>query len=394
MEDRFQERGVGRSHAALPKISIPSRWNTFADNSSTSKLASDSTKTPTNGKTIERSSLHRSHLHRRPHRHHHTRDTIQSAVQLQNPFSFDNYNPLRRYEKHQHHRVTESLHNHSSSNSQEDSRRNSQTAGTPQHDGLNGEPIKHAESHDAVQPIKRIIRHEDILRERKRRERRGEEVAEALNALSRDAHTATRKLDDTYYALLERLGTLKSTITSLRELSASATQARTEWETEISIAGQEVEAKLQSFNGFKGQEKIVEDLVSRLKKGKTTAGGLEDRLEACRGRLERFQKKEQEDRKTVSKRWKICWVALSAMVLLLVGLVLWRRQRGQPALLEEMRRTGQMISERGAELAVEMGVVEGARFNKTKPGLRLVDKAWEREQAVEEKKWERVLDEL
>ncbi|KAG9585264.1 hypothetical protein KCU86_g21475, partial [Aureobasidium melanogenum] len=43
-------------------------------------------------------------VHHRPHRHHHARDTIQSAVQLQHPFSFDNYNPLRRAQQHHHHK--------------------------------------------------------------------------------------------------------------------------------------------------------------------------------------------------------------------------------------------------------------------------------------------------
>lgn len=362
MEQWQEGQARGRTNNALPKISIPSKRNTD---------------TPSKSSNVRESSKkregHHSNLHRRHHRHHHTRDTIQSAVQLQNPFSFDSYNRLRR----SHHN-----HNHASSRPSPEHSRQGSLDGQ-----LQTTEIQHPEAEDAIKPITRIIRPDDVVKERNRREQRAEEVSEALNALSRDAHTATRKLDDTYYALLERLGTLKATISSLQDLSTQATVARKEWREEVSIGKEKVEAKIESFASFEAQEQVVEELVWRLKKAKDGAGELEERLETCRGRLEDFQQKEHESRRRINKRWKLCWLSLSVLVLAIILLIVWRQRGGDPPLLTDLRS-------RGAELAVEVGIADKQSFNKTKPGMRLVDQKYEKQKAKEEDHWKRLLDEL
>ncbi|KAL1303897.1 hypothetical protein AAFC00_000351 [Neodothiora populina] len=396
MENRIRDRGLIRSHTNLPKLTT-SRRNNYVEsggnNGSTS--ATTTTRKPTTNKPSndeDKSDSHHHHhrnIHRRHHRHHHTRDTIQNAVGLQHAFSFDNYNPLRR-----------GNHLHSYNNSGQIS----QAASDKHNHGHNGQldPNKHetptadnAEpQHDAIKPITRIIRPADVVKERARRERRAEAVAEALNALSRDAHTATRKLDDTYYALLERLGTLRSTISSLQELSGQAAEARRDWHREINQANQKVNTKLDSFQGFSAQEKAVEELVLRLEKGKRGAAVLEGRLEDCRGRLEGVQRKEVEGRRIVNKRWRICWLSLSMLVLLIILLVVWRRRQGKSDLLVELVEQGEALREKGAELAIEVGVLDREKYNRTKPGLKLVDPTYEKAHMKEEAKWDRLLDEL
>ncbi|KAF1346896.1 hypothetical protein BDV97DRAFT_371439 [Delphinella strobiligena] len=364
MEQWQEAQTRGRSNNTLPKISIPSRRTT--DTLSKSSNVRESSK---------KREGHHHHLHRRHHRHHHTRDTIQSAVQLQNPFSFDS---LRR-----------SHHNHNSSRpSPEQSRQGSLDA------QRHSTEIQHAEAEDAIKPIERIIRPDHVVKERNRREQRAEEVSEALNALSKDAHTATRKLDDTYYALLERTGTLKATIASLQDLSTHATETRKEWREEVSIGKEKIEAKIESFANFEAQEQVVEELVWRLKNAKDRAAELEQRLETCRGRLEGFQQKEQESRRKINKRWKLCWLSLSLLVLAVILLIVWRQRRGDPPLLTDLRGRGEALRDRGADLAVEVGITDKQRFNKTKPGMRLVDQKYEKQKVKEEDHWKRLLDEL
>lgn len=222
-----------------------------------------------------------------------------------------------------------------------------------------------------------------MVKERKRRELRAQEVDAALGALSRDAHTATRKLDDTYYALLERLVVMKSTLVSLEEVSAQAREARTGWGREAGAVGEEVEGKIEGFEGFGGQDAVVEGLVLRLRGAKRRAGELEGRLEGCRGRLEDFQRKEEEARVKVHKRWWIFWIALAGVGLFVLMVVLWRQRGGGEEVLHDLK-------EKGEGLAREVGLAK----NKSKIGLRLVDGKWEKAKRDEERKWDRLLDEL
>ena len=233
----------------------------------------------------------------------------------------------------------------------------------------------------------RIVRPEDVLKERKRREQRSEEVSEALEALSRDAHLATRKLDDTYYALLERLALLKQTLSSLQHLSAQASTARSEWQDDAEITGTEIEEKIESFAGFETQASAVDDLVSRLKNAKARAGELEGSLEGCRIRLEEFVHKEEMDRLVINKRWRMFWAALATALVLIVLVVVWRQNKGQSELLADLKG-------KGVEFAAEVGVVDKDRLNRTKVGIRLVDEGYEKQKKKKGKKWDRVLDEL
>lgn len=159
--------------------------------------------------------------------------------------------------------------------------------------------------------------------------------------------------------------------------------------------GKEVDARILAFEAFTAQESMVEGLVGRLNKGKKRAGEAEGRLEVCRSRLEDFQQKETRNRRKLKRRWRICWFALASLVLVFLALLAWRKGNGGKDLLTEMKRTGQKIRNKSAELAVEMGVVGEERWNKTKTlGLRLKDPKWDEEHAEEESKWMRVLDEL
>lgn len=353
-----QDRSTHRAHTSLPKINTANRSNTTNDIPS-------ATESPKH--------QHR-HLTRRHHRHHHTRDTIQSAIQLQHPFSFDSYNPLKR-----------SHHQNPSNTADSTTRQAPGTDGHPQQQ----QPPEHQLSlqvQNADVPKKRLIKAEDVTRERNRRERRQEDVSEALNALSRDAHTATRKLDDTYYSLLEKLVSLKATLASLQQLSTQAKSSKDEFGQDAEALRREVKGQIDGFGGYKTQEKNVDDLVSRLKYGKEKAAGLEARLETCRGRLEKWERKEQEQRKLSNRRWALTWAGLALVLAIVITVLVWRKSRHQKGLYEVIKEQGENLPDLGFKHLLK---------NKTaKPGLHLTDAKLAKQQAEEEERWRRLLDEL
>ena len=397
MDQQQSNRDPGRSHTALPKISIPTRRHLEdlstsnspkADSPSTNtrpeaKADSSKERTPVARQDQKPKRHHSHHFHRRQHRHHHAKDSLQSTAQLANPFSFDSYNPLRRtHDKQDKH----SRHSH------ESSRREDNSGGgggdrPPSQDQRQPQPDSQQEAQDATIPIKKLVRPEDVDRERRRRERRSDEVNQALNALTKDAHTATRKLDETYYALLEKLGTLTSTISSLQDLSSQAGQAREDWARDVAVVETETEGKLASFGGFETQEAGVEDLVRRLKDARTKSGSLEQRLESCRSRLVRIEEKEEEGRKIVHRRWRIGWAVLASLLLVVLLLVVWKRNVRTPDLLVDLR-------ERAGGFVAELGIADNETDKEPVPGLRLVDENYERQRQSEDARWNRLLDEL
>ncbi|KAJ9623557.1 hypothetical protein H2203_005819 [Taxawa tesnikishii (nom. ined.)] len=247
------------THSSLPKINTVSRANTTPH------------KHP--------------HLHRKYHRHHHARDTIQSAVQLQHPFSFDAYNPLKR--------------SHGSNKSPDSSRRGSLKPGAEGQQQEAPEPEQ-----EAAKP-ERVITKED------------EELQEALNALARDAHQATRNLDDTYYSLLEKLAALRSTLSSLQKLSASAETARSEFGRDAEGLADELERSTRGFAGFEAQGRSVDELER--------SKGLEERLERCRESVEEWETREREERKRKNRRDWFVWSMVAAALVLLVAFAVWRK---------------------------------------------------------------------
>lgn len=405
MESHSQQRdrdGTSRSNTSLPKISIPTRWNSDAPNKQKQQEKQDKQPQPQSSQQQQQQQQqsqekqpqkqhqqhqdkptkpskdpHRHHLHRRHHRHHHTRDTIQSAIQLQNPFSFEN--PLRRT----HHAYRDQP----ASNPTANPSRASLDTTDPQTAADEAQAVEREAQ--AIRPLQKIVHPSDIAKEKRRCEHRAQEVSTALGALSKDAHTATRKLDDTYYALLERLATLRSLIASLQDLSAQAQDARREWAEDVGAAGEEVEGKLEGFDGFKGQEENVEGLVDRLDGGREKMKGLEERLEGCRERLERIQKREEEERKRAGRWWMVVWASLGVVVVLVLVVVVWRQKHGHDGGL-----LGELTGKGGDFVGGMAGFTSKSVKNKTVPGLKLVDSKVELLRKKEEEKWNRVLDEL
>jgi hypothetical protein len=303
----------------------------------------------------------------RPHRHHHARDTIQSAVQLQHPFSFENYNPLRRAQQH-HHRSRRDPSPVKSSQTKEEEQEHEPPK--PQW----SPEVEYAVDH----PPHQLVSPETIAHERRLRQKRQDHVSTALNALSRDAHTATRKLDDTYYALLQKVGLLKATIASFQDLHSCLDDTTKDFATRSDSLVKDITGQIDAFQNMSQQDESIDSLVKRLHTSKERAASFESRLESCRSRLERWEKKEQEKNKRNNRTWALVLTSVTAFIILILAIVLWKR--GSLA----------SVTEKPSEWKEALGLER----NKTAPGIHLVDPGQEKMQAKEAAKWDRLLDEL
>lgn len=309
------------------------------------------------------------HVQRRHRRTSTARAAIQSAVQLQSPFSFDSYNPLRRTDKDKEHSHRPHLHIRHTAD-KVDPRIQQAQASAP----------------EVLTPVKKSVTTSDLAHVRSLRAKHTSEVSNALELLSKEAHNATRRLDDTYYSLLEKENYLRSTLGSLQRLTEAVKQDRTQFGHDTENLGRKLNGQLSSYGNFETQEQSIEELVKRLRSGKERSQELEDRLEKCRTRLEAYEAGEKEAARVRRRRWGMFWTALGSIIAIFVAILVWRNLRGkQTKVLETMvqgaRRLGEIV-------------VFGGERNRSDIGIHLEGQGSSRVAEKRAAEWKHVLDEL
>lgn len=141
-----------------------------------------------------------------------------------------------------------------------------------------------------------------------------------LNTFSNDT---TRRLDETYYAVLEKTSALQSTISAMKELAILSRDIKDEFEKQSDEMVQDVQGQLDTLGGFEEQEKRIGGLQERIRTGRNKIHGLSERVDVVRRRVEGWEKADLEWRQRTRKRLRNVWIIMSVvfatLVLLLVG---------------------------------------------------------------------------
>ncbi|CZS89164.1 uncharacterized protein RCO7_04713 [Rhynchosporium graminicola] len=167
----------------------------------------------------------------------------------------------------------------------------------------------------------RAIKEGEVREERERGILRAIELRNALTTLQTHSNVTTRRLDATYYSVLEKLSVLQSTIFSLKELAFLTRSLNTTFSVEAQEVVDDVTGQINGFDGFKEQERRVRDLMERVKMGK-------ERIEICSGRVRRvgervegWEEREQEWQDRTRRRLTVLWVGFSAIFAVIVVVI-------------------------------------------------------------------------
>ena len=144
-----------------------------------------------------------------------------------------------------------------------------------------------------------------------------------MNSLAGASNTTTRRLDYTYYALLEKIGKLQSSITSLRELASHTTHLYGEFKSDADTLRTETSRNLDDFGYFEAQSRRIEGFEKRLKKGRERAETLNKRLAIVRGKVDVVDKQEADWDASSQRRRRYFWTLLVATTLLLLFVMMW-----------------------------------------------------------------------
>ena len=137
------------------------------------------------------------------------------------------------------------------------------------------------------------------------------------------ATDVTRRLDYTYYNLLEKITALNSTISSFQELSDSASTLLDDFQHETAHLDQDIRKQLNDLKGFEPQMRKADALEKRMKAGRQRVEELGKRLETVRHEIDNWEQRETEWQTRTSRRLRIFWgIVTSALLMLVLALVL------------------------------------------------------------------------
>ncbi|KAK3329418.1 hypothetical protein B0H66DRAFT_23769 [Apodospora peruviana] len=162
---------------------------------------------------------------------------------------------------------------------------------------------------------------EAVVKERQKASARESGLRTSLSNLEVFQTSTTRRLDDTYYSVLERLGALQSTIVALKELAGLSCDMNDTFTTKASELASDIGQQLDTFGQFEDQQQRIERLQGRVHVGRDRIRGLSERVDRVRERIERWERADREWQERTRKRLRVVWILTSAVVFFMLLLV-------------------------------------------------------------------------
>ena len=166
---------------------------------------------------------------------------------------------------------------------------------------------------------------DDVVREKELNRRRDQALRNALNELSDVAQESARRLDFTYYTILEKVGSLQASISEMQDLSTAANHALDEFQKNSQGIETEMVSQIEGFGTFQQQRERLKGLQDRIATGVVQADELNARLEHAQKRAEEWDREEDEWQARTSIRLRIGWASMLTVIILVFGLITLKR---------------------------------------------------------------------
>lgn len=158
-------------------------------------------------------------------------------------------------------------------------------------------------------PLSLLPQHKPVLDNIANRLAPHRQLRTALRVLDEQSMATTRRLDDTYYSILEKVASLHGTIGGLQELSTLTKRLRAGFAADAAELVDEVDGSLDGIGDFAAQARLLEEFEARIAAGKERAARLNERLDAARKRVDERERMEEEWRTSVNRKsFAVFWV--------------------------------------------------------------------------------------
>ncbi|GKT42151.1 uncharacterized protein ColSpa_02332 [Colletotrichum spaethianum] len=157
-----------------------------------------------------------------------------------------------------------------------------------------------------------------LSEEKNRTASRATGLKNSLIELSGFSTATTRRLDETYYSVLEKKSMLQSTISAIQELTVASRQLTGEFVEQAEEMSRDVATQLDQFGQFGEQESRIESLQGRIEAGRTRIQGLSERVDVVRRRIEGWENADREWQEKTRKRLRTMWIVMSVVFAVLI----------------------------------------------------------------------------
>ncbi|KAI0409717.1 hypothetical protein F4802DRAFT_159131 [Xylaria palmicola] len=145
-------------------------------------------------------------------------------------------------------------------------------------------------------------------------------LKESLVELNNFSNATIARLDETYSSILQRLGSLQSTIVAMKELAATSQAVNDSFTSESRALINDIESQLNTYDQSEDQKKRIQHLQSRIRAGRDKVQALSERVDMVRRRIEGWEKADKEWQERTRRRLKVIWIIISIVALGLTSL--------------------------------------------------------------------------
>lgn len=187
-------------------------------------------------------------------------------------------------------------------------------------------------------------------------------LRQTLQSLTTLSTRMTRRLDYTYYSLLEHISALHTLISSFATLSSATSQHHVHFSDSTSSLAQTFNAQISGFDKtFGAQAERIGALETRLQEERTRVGKLSQRLESVRARVEGWERGETEWQGRARRRLRMLWAGMGALLAIFLVLLLVRhRPRGGSSLAPPLTLPPPASDSTSEGLHIDRGVKNNA----------------------------------
>ncbi|KAH6898292.1 hypothetical protein B0T10DRAFT_103090 [Thelonectria olida] len=168
------------------------------------------------------------------------------------------------------------------------------------------------------QPEPRINKEEELKEEREKTSTQVEGLKQSLVDLHTFSTTASRRLDDTYYAVLEKMSTLQNTVAALKDLALTSRNIHNDFDRDSKEIENDIAGQIASFGQFEDQQASIESLQTRIQDGRAKIHSLSDRVDVVRRRVESWDRLDKESQESTRRRLKAIWICMSIVTLAII----------------------------------------------------------------------------
>lgn len=180
-------------------------------------------------------------------------------------------------------------------------------------------------------PEPKVNKEERLREEREKTSSQVEGLKNSLLDLSTFSTTASRRLDDTYYAVLEKMSSLQHTVAALKDMAETSRNIHNDFDKDSKEIECDITLQIASMGQFEEQEASIESLQTRIQDGRAKIRSLSDRVEVVRQRVEGWERLDKVSQEKTRRRLKAITICMSVVTLAMILVYVFGVQYAPPS---------------------------------------------------------------